>query len=206
MKKTVVVILLCCLALSMFACAESKVPKNSDAPEKEEVPTPTKTKIDCFISEFRPYVVEPSDDLDAPNYLIVKTKAESDELYARGIQTLKNEYVSMVSDVSEEGQEQFFSMLLEVHETTVKTFANFDEPFFQEYTLIFVGLKRCGSLASSTAEVYIDHTKGTLHVDIVSKIGPVAGDHIYYTTAAVWIDKEIATQYAESIVIRNISE
>ena len=209
MKKVLALSLLCCLVLSMFACRENENPHEPSSPENETEQTTTETKVECFLSEFRPHVLEPSDDLDSPSCLIVETKAMADKIYAESIQKIKNDYVTMVPEVSETGHEEFISIFLEMHEGLVKTFAHFDESFFENYKLFFVGLKRYGTFTPSTVKAYIDPKQDVLYVDIISGRDAVAFGEPggpFYTTAAVWIDKEVAEQYAENMVIRNIQE
>ena len=203
MKKVLALSLLCCLILSMLACMENQNTYEPSSPENKTEQTTTETKVECFLSEFRPYVVEPSVDMDSPNYLIVETKKMADELYAESIQKIKNDYVTMVSKVTETGQEKFFSMLLEMHGEVVKTFAHFDESFFENYKLFFVGLKRYGTFTPSTVKAYIDPKQDVLYVDIISRGSAMFPVSSLRTTAAVWIDKEIAERYAKSMVIRN---
>ena len=214
MKKVLALSLLCCLVLSMFACAGNAASsKESNTEGKAEQPSDEKSENEIVytFAEFASTLVELSDTPSRPNYVVIDSKKAADKMFESfktnaitNARELTKQYIATsIEKMTDDGYNQFIAQPLENYEAGVIAFQPLDEAFFKKNVALFIGVRRSGSYRPSDVKVYVGEGDNQLHVDIASPVGGVNFDNgvIQQTTLWVGLDRALYEHYKENIVI-----
>lgn len=207
MKKTVSILLIMMFLFSLIACAEdidsiSENDSNITDTSTDTSQKPTSDVISCSYAEFRPCIITFDRTQTILSHEIIENKEQIDAFIVRYQEKIDEDYAKF------EGVEAVQAQTKALEEQAYQVFEKFDEAFFEQNVLYLIALPVSASRFDiEEVKVQTATMEGQLNIDIVitNVEGTADESNLLVSTVAVWIDREVAQEYGENIVVTKIT-